>query len=72
MKIKKLNEFEYSITGDANGTYMVDLMANSRKGSCTCKHFAMRINPKWRRGDYADPCKHILVAFGFAVWHRVN
>ena len=72
MKIQKLNEYQYLVTGDGSGTYEVDLMANGRKGSCTCKHFTMRINPQWRLGNPAEPCKHILVTLGNVVWNKIN
>jgi hypothetical protein len=72
MKVKKLNEYEYTVLGDGESTYTVDLMSNNRKGECNCKNFAIRVLPQWRKGYDSDPCKHILQAIGYVAWHKMN
>ena len=72
MKITKLSECEYTILGDKSATYTVNLLDNNRKGSCNCPNFKMRVLPKWRRHDEAEPCKHIISVLGFLMWHKLN
>ncbi len=72
MKVTKISEMEYSILGDKSATYTVNLLDNNRKGSCNCDQFKFRIMPKWRRHDEAEPCKHILMVLGFAVYEKMH
>lgn len=72
MKVTKVSEYEYTVLGDKTATYTVNLLDNNRKGSCNCRNFQMRVLPKWRRHDEAEPCKHILHVLGHALWHKIN
>lgn len=63
---------EYTIHGDQSATYTVNLLDNNRKGSCNCPNFQMRVQPKWKRHDEAQPCKHLLQVLGSEVWKRMH
>ena len=75
MKLIKVKEMVYIAQSEEKGeaqNYTVNLTENHNRGSCTCSHFKFRIYPQWRRGDRADPCKHIIMALGTAVWSKIN
>ena len=72
MKIEKISEMEYTILGDKSATYTVNLLDNNRKGSCNCSDFKFRVMPKWRRHDESEPCKHILMVLGAAVYEKMH
>ena len=75
MQVKKISDMVYiaesEIKGDSQN-YMIELLENNRRGSCTCPHFKIRILPKWRRGEDAKPCKHIIHSLGTAVYEKMN
>ncbi len=72
MKVTKISECEYTILGDKSATYTVNLLDNNRKGSCNCPNFMMRVLPKWKRHDEAEPCKHIISVLGWLMWRKIN
>ena len=48
--------------------YMVDLGAHDCNGSCTCKHFEVRLQPKVKLGVVKPMrCKHLLAARSYFV-----
>ena len=54
---------------NGRGEYLVDIGAYEGNGSCNCKHFEIRMEPKLKLGSYSRAlrCKHILAARAFFV-----
>ena len=74
MNINHLEAHRYLVTSetDAEAEYLVDLEENKGRGMCSCRHFECRIFPKWKRGEYVKPCKHILACYAERYWNLVN
>ena len=72
MKIIQDTKTTFRVTGDRDLVYAVDLDANGKRGKCNCKHFQVRVQSAWNRGHPAEPCKHILFAWGYTIWNRMH
>lgn len=72
MKVEHITGSKYTVKADSRSHYIVDLEANNRRGSCNCKHFKCRIQPKWNKRIKAEPCKHIIFAWGHLAYNKVN
>jgi len=72
MNIKHLIDQKYTVEGERKVVYVVDLSANGKKGSCTCPSFKFNSGMKWKAGEEAQPCKHIIYVLGKLLWDKLN
>jgi len=72
MNVIQDSKTTFRVKADSKSYYMVDLAANGHRGQCNCKQFKCRIQPAWNKGQRLQPCKHILLAGGYALWNKMH